>query len=91
MTISCGLGGPVLLFPVMKDVANVMTIQEAQNIKMQLGSCGIEAFIPDEVSAVVAPHHFMTPTGVRVQVADEDEEAALEVLKEFEAQQEEQE
>ena len=68
----------------MIDVANVMTIQEAQNIKMQLGSCGIEAFIPDEVSAVLTPHHFMTPTGVRVQVADEDEEAAREVLAELE-------
>ena len=70
----------------MKDVANFGSIQEAQNLKMQLGACGIEAFIPDEVSAVLTPHHFMTPTGVRVQVADEDEEAALEVLADLSGQ-----
>lgn len=70
----------------MTDVANVGTIQEAQVLKMQLGACGIEAFIPDEVSAVVAPHHFMTPTGVRVQVADEDAEAARKVLADLAAE-----
>ena len=38
---------------------------------MLLESQGLPAFIPDENSAMIAPHHFLTESGVRLQVADE--------------------
>ena len=58
----------------MKTVANLGTIQEAQRLKMLLGSAGIEAFIPDEISASLTPYLFMGKTGVRLQVVDDAEE-----------------
>ncbi len=64
----------------MVTIANLGTIQEAQRLQLELAAAGIDAFIPDEVSAGVAPHLFMTRTGVRVQVAPRDEDAALELL-----------
>ncbi len=66
----------------MKTVANLGTIQAAQNLKLYLGSFGIEAFIPDEVSAGVAPHLFMSRTGIRVQVVEKDEELARKIIEE---------
>jgi hypothetical protein len=65
----------------MKTIANFASLQEAQALKLTLGSVGIEAFIPDETTAGVMPHHFMNRTGVRVQVAEEDEAAARELIK----------
>jgi hypothetical protein len=64
----------------MKTVANFNSLEEAQILKLELGSCGIESFIPDEMSAGVAPHIFLTKAGIRVQVADEDEEDARQVI-----------
>ncbi|MDB6109285.1 MAG: hypothetical protein JWR69_1035, partial [Pedosphaera sp.] len=43
---------------------------------MQLEAAGIPAFIPDELSAGIAPYLFFTASGVRVQVADQDVEEA---------------
>ena len=65
----------------MKTIANFSSLQEAQNLKLHLGSAGIEAFIPDEVSAGVAPHLFMTATGIRVQVSDDDEAEAMRIIE----------
>ena len=50
-------------------------------LRLKLGSMGIEAFIPDEVSAGVAPHLFATKAGVRVQVSEADEAAATEIIE----------
>jgi hypothetical protein len=41
---------------------------------------GIPAFLPDETSASIAPHHFLTPSGVRVQVPDEQAEEARQIV-----------
>jgi len=49
--------------------------------KLALGAAGIDAFIPDEMSASVAPMFFVNKPGVRLQVAEEDEEAAKEILE----------
>lgn len=49
---------------------------------MRLEMAGIPAFIPDEIMASTAPHHFLTPSGVRVQVAEKDEEDARRLLQE---------
>ena len=70
----------------MKTIANLGTIQEAQDIKLQLASAGIEAFIPDEISAGVAPHLFMTKDGVRLQVAEADEVDAIKIIKQNKAE-----
>jgi hypothetical protein len=68
----------------MKTVANLGSLQQAQNLKLVLGSMGIDSFIPDEVSAGVAPHFFATRTGVRLQVDEKDEEEAKRIIqKEF--------
>ncbi len=64
----------------MKTIANLGTLQEAQSLKMKLESVGIEAFIPDELTAAIAPHHFLGPSGVRLQVAEEYESEAIEIL-----------
>ena len=66
----------------MKTVANLGSIQQAQNLKLVLGSMGIDSFIPDEVSAGVAPHLFATRVGIRLQVDDKDEEEAKRIIQE---------
>ncbi len=66
----------------MKTVANLGSIQEAQRLKFLLGSFGIEAFIPDEISAGLTPFTFMGRVGVRLQVSDDDEEEARRILEE---------
>ncbi len=65
----------------MKTVANLGSIQAAQSLKLKLGFAGIEAFIPDEVSAGVAPHLFMSRAGVRLQVAEADEAEARKIIE----------
>ena len=65
----------------MKTVANLGTIQEAQSLKLLLGSAGIEGFIPDEISAGLTPYLFMGKTGVRLQVFDEFEEEARQIIE----------
>lgn len=66
----------------MKTIANLGSIQAAQDLKLKLGSAGIEAFIPDEMSAGVAPHLFMSRIGIRLQVAEADEDLAMKIIKE---------
>ncbi len=65
----------------MKTVANLGTIQKAQSLKLLLGSAGIDAFIPDEISAGLTPYLFLTKTGIRLQVADEDEDEARQIIE----------
>lgn len=60
----------------MKTIANYGTLMEAELLKLKLSSFGIEAFIPDELTAGVAPHIFATKSGIRVQVAEKDAENA---------------
>ena len=64
----------------MKTIANFGTLMEAELLKLKLASCGIDAFIPDELTAGVAPHIFATRSGIRVQVADSDFENAKELM-----------
>ena len=47
----------------MKTIANFGTLMEAELLKLKLASCGIDAFIPDELTAGVAPHIFATKSG----------------------------
>ncbi len=64
----------------MKTIANFGTLMEAELLKLKLASCGIDAFIPDELTAGVAPHIFANRSGIRVQVADSDFENAKELM-----------
>ena len=64
----------------MITIANFGTLMEAELLKLKLASFGIDAFIPDELTAGVAPHIFATKSGVRVQVKIEDEKKAKEVI-----------
>ena len=43
---------------------------------VKLASFAIDAFIPDELTAGVAPHIFATRSGIRLQVAEKDVERA---------------
>lgn len=65
----------------MITIANLNSLIEAQQLKARLAASGIEAFIPDEVSAGVAPHFFMTKAGVRLQVAEEVEDVARGIIE----------
>ena len=61
-----------LISSLMKTIAQYGTLKEAELLKMKLASCDIDAFIPDELIAGVAPHIFATRSGIRVQVTDKD-------------------
>lgn len=65
----------------METILNLASLQTAQLLKMKLGSEGIEAFIPDEVSAGLEPHVFLTRTGIRLQVKTEDVVAAKKIVE----------
>ena len=56
----------------MITIAQYGTLMEAELLKLKLASCGIDAFIPDELTAGVAPHIFAPRSGIRVQDADKD-------------------
>ena len=64
----------------MTTIANCSDVNEALRLKMVLESAGIPSFIPDETMAGVAPHHFLTSSGVRLQVADEHAAEARKIL-----------
>lgn len=66
----------------MTTIRNCNDIGEATMLKLLLESCGIDAFIPDEVGAGLTPHFFRTDAGVRLQVAEEEAEDALRVIEE---------
>lgn len=68
----------------MITIANCFNLNSAQHLRMVLESAGIPSFIPDETTAGVAPHHFLTASGVRLQVAEEHAEEARQIVKEQE-------
>jgi hypothetical protein len=65
----------------MNTIANCFDLNDALRLKMALESAGIPSFIPDEISAGVAPNLFLTTTGVRLQVAEEHAEEALKIIR----------
>ena len=65
----------------MTTITNCFDLNEALRLKMVLESVGIPSFIPDETTAGVAPFHFLTNSGVRLQVEDEHAEEARNVIK----------
>lgn len=67
---------------IMTTIANCPNVNEAMRLQMLLQSAGIPSFIPDENMAAVAPFHFFTSSGVRVQVDDEHAVEAQKIIKE---------
>jgi hypothetical protein len=64
----------------MTTVANCFDLTDALRLKTQLEAAGITAFIPDETTAGIVPYHFLTSSGVRLQVLDEHVEEARAIL-----------
>ena len=60
----------------MKTVAECSSVDEAMVVRSLLADCGIEAFVPEELSV----QYRGIPGGVHVQVAEEDEEEARRIL-----------
>ena len=65
----------------MITVANCFDFNEANHLRMVLESSGIPVFIPDEMTASMALHWFLT-SGIRVQVAEQDAVEARKILEE---------
>lgn len=65
----------------MTTIATFSKPEEAHLLRMRLGSEGIEAFIQDENLVQMDWLLSNAVGGVRLQVADEDAEAALELIQ----------
>jgi hypothetical protein len=64
----------------MITVAEYGNVDEALLLKSALEGSGIRAYVPDELTAQTAPPYMFAGSGVRVQVAEEDAEAALALI-----------
>ena len=64
----------------MTTIANCFDVHQALRLQSILASADIPSFIPDETMADIAPHHFLTSAGVRLQVADEHAVEAQKIL-----------
>ncbi len=66
----------------MTTVANCFDSSEALRLQIALAAAGISTFLPDENMATIAPNLFLSGSGVRIQVADEDAVAAQGIVSE---------
>ena len=64
----------------MITVAQFSRLQDALVLRMALESAGIAAFIPDENMASLAPPYLFVGTGIRLQVTEEDLDAAQAIM-----------
>jgi hypothetical protein len=64
----------------MITIAKCRNLDEALGLRSLLEASGIPAFIPDENTASVLPHHLTARSGVRLQVPDEKAEEAKQIL-----------
>ena len=60
----------------MRTIANFLQPDEAHFLHLKLEACGIRSFVQDENTTQLNPWRMWATGGVRVQVADEDLEAA---------------
>jgi hypothetical protein len=66
----------------MTTIAHCLTIDQALFIRSLLDGCGVQAFVPDELTAQTDPVIFMgSMNSIRVQVNDADADAARAILK----------
>ncbi len=64
----------------MTTITKCGDLQQALLVKSILAGSGIEAFVPDELTAQNAPPYMWATGGIRVQVEDDQVEAARKVL-----------
>ena len=64
----------------MTTITHCSSVSEAMLTKSLLEGSGIRAWVPDEMTAQLAPQLLFAGSGVRVQVEDEDAEKARSVL-----------
>jgi hypothetical protein len=64
----------------MITIANCLDLSEVQHLRIALESAGIPIYVPDELTATVAPFQFFSNTGIRIQVAEEYAEQAHAVV-----------
>lgn len=65
----------------MTTIANCSNLLEAQQLQSVLEAADIPSFIPDEMTAGIAPHHFLGSAGIRLQVAEEFAEEARKLIE----------
>jgi len=66
----------------MTTIARCLTIDQALFLKSVLDGCGVQAFVPDELTAQTDPVIFMgSMNSIRVQVNDDDAVAARSILE----------
>lgn len=63
----------------MTTLTNCSTLAEAQLLRSLLGDSGLTAHLPEELTANAAPQ-LLFSSGIRVQVEDEDVDAARRLL-----------
>jgi len=63
----------------MTTITTCSNIAEAQLLKSLLDDSGIQAFLPEEMTANAAPQ-FLFSSGIRLQVEDEDADEARRVI-----------
>ncbi len=66
----------------MKTISTSANLDHVLMLRSLLEGCGIKAYVPDELSAQTQPYVFANATTIRLQVEDEDADAALAVLQE---------
>jgi hypothetical protein len=64
----------------MITIASCYDIQEARRLQMALAAADIPSFIPDEATAQNLPFFIGSEAGVRLQVAEEQESAAHQII-----------
>lgn len=69
----------------MKTVATCNNPMHAQLLKSVLEDSGIPAFLPNEHSAQTMPHLILAMGGIQVQVSDDNEVAARQLIADFNA------
>jgi hypothetical protein len=69
----------------MITVATCNDPMHAQLLKSVLEDSGIQVLIPNEYSAQTMPHLILAMGGIRVQVPEEQEEAAKQLITDFNA------
>jgi hypothetical protein len=66
----------------MTTIARCLTIDQALMIKSLLDGCGVQAFVPDELTAQTDPVIFFgSMQSIRVQVNDDDATTARAILQ----------
>ena len=68
------------------EVARFLDVRQAEFAASVLAGSGIEAFVDQQFTGSIAPHYMLNRGGVRLFVAAQSKERALEVLASIESE-----